>query len=214
MNDLFEDIARQIIGGESDKVVSLTREALEKGASAEEILNQGLVSGMDVVGERFAAMEMFIPEVLVAAMAMTDGLEILRPLLVAAGIKNDNLLVIGTMEGDLHDIGQRLVGMIFEGAAFEVINLGADVKPQNFVDAIKEYNPNLLGMSAMLTTTMVKMDETIKLIESEGLRDSVKIMVGGAPISPDYAEKIGADGYAPNAATAVKKAKELLKITQ
>ncbi|MEA1928602.1 MAG: corrinoid protein [Candidatus Auribacterota bacterium] len=210
MKELFESIAGQIVAGDSDKVVSLTREALEKGATAEEILNQGLVSGMDVVGERFAAMDMFIPEVLVAAMAMTDALEILRPLLTAAGIKSDNRLVIGTMEGDLHDIGQRLVGMIFEGAAFEVINLGADIKPQAFVEAIKKHKPNLLGMSAMLTTTMLKMDETIKLIESEGLRDTVKIMVGGAPISPDYAEKIGADGYAPNAATAVKKARELL----
>lgn len=212
MKELFESIAGQIVAGDSDKVVSLTREALEKGATAEEILNQGLVSGMDVVGERFAAMDMFIPEVLVAAMAMTDALEILRPLLTAAGIKSDNRLVIGTMEGDLHDIGQRLVGMIFEGAAFEVINLGADIKPQAFVEAIKKHKPNLLGMSAMLTTTMLKMDETIKLIESEGLRDTVKIMVGGAPISPDYAEKIGADGYAPNAATAVKKARELLAI--
>lgn len=210
MNDLFEDIARQIVAGENDKVVSLTREALDKGAGAEEILNQGLVCGMDIVGERFAAMEMFIPEVLVAASAMTDALEILRPLLAAAGIESDNRLVIGTVEGDLHDIGQRLVGMIFEGAAFEVINLGADVKSQAFVEAVKEHKPNLLGLSAMLTTTMLKMDETIKLLESEGLRDTVKVMIGGSPVSPDYAEKIGADGYAPNAATAVKKAKELL----
>ena len=210
MSELLGKMAESLIVGNIDEVVNLTREALDGGAAPSDILDQGLLAGMDVVGQRFKAEEMFIPEVLRCAKCMHGAMEILRPLLVESGAEPIGTLVIGTVKGDLHDIGKNLVGMMFEGAGFEVVDLGIDKEPQVFVDAIKEHKAKLIGLSALLTTTMPKMGETINAIKEAGIRDQVKILVGGAPITAAFAEEIGADGYASNAASAVDKGKELM----
>jgi len=199
-----------LIAGKVDEVTELTKEALDGGSSPQDILEQGLLAGMEVVGKRFKANEMFIPEVLRCAKCMHGAMEILRPLLAEAGVKTAGTFVIGTVKGDLHDIGKNLVGMMFEGAGFEVIDLGIDLEPQAFIDALKEHKATLFGMSALLTTTMPKMGETINAIEEAGIRDQIKIMIGGAPVTAEYAKEIGADAYASNAASAVDKGKELL----
>jgi len=210
MSELLGKMAESLIAGNIDEVVNLTQEALDGGAAPSDVLDQGLLAGMDVVGQRFKAEEMFIPEVLRCAKCMHGAMEILRPLLAESGAEGIGTLVIGTVKGDLHDIGKNLVGMMFEGAGFEVVDLGIDNEPQVFVDAIKEHNAKLIGMSALLTTTMPKMGETINAIKEAGIRDQVKILVGGAPITASFAEEIGADGYASNAASAVDKGKELM----
>ena len=210
MSELLGKMAESLIAGKIDEVVNLTKEALDGGAAPADILDQGLLGGMDVVGQRFKAEEMFIPEVLRCAKCMHGAMEILRPLLAETGAEPIGTLIIGTVKGDLHDIGKNLVGMMFEGAGFEVVDIGIDKEPQVFVDAIKEHNAKLIGMSALLTTTMPKMGETINAIKEAGIRDQVKILVGGAPITAAFAEEIGADGYASNAASAVDKGKELM----
>jgi len=210
MSELLGKMAESLIAGKIDEVVNLTKEALDGGAAPADILDQGLLAGMDVVGQRFKAEEMFIPEVLRCAKCMHGAMEILRPLLAETGAEPIGTLIIGTVKGDLHDIGKNLVGMMFEGAGFEVVDIGIDKEPQVFVDAIKEHNAKLIGMSALLTTTMPKMGETINAIKEAGIRDQVKILVGGAPITAAFAEEIGADGYASNAASAVDKGKELM----
>ena len=210
MSELLGKMAESLIAGKIDEVVDLTKEALDGGAAPADILDQGLLAGMDVVGQRFKAEEMFIPEVLRCAKCMHGAMEILRPLLAETGAKSIGTLIIGTVKGDLHDIGKNLVGMMFEGAGFDVVDIGIDKEPQVFVDAIKEHNATLIGMSALLTTTMPKMGETINAIKEAGIRDQVKILVGGAPITAAFAEEIGADGYASNAASAVDKGKELM----
>jgi 5-methyltetrahydrofolate--homocysteine methyltransferase len=210
MSELFGKMAESLIAGKVDEVSGLTKEAVDGGLSPQDILEQGLLAGMDVVGQRFKANEMFIPEVLRCAKCMHGAMEILRPLLVESGVKTAGTLVIGTVKGDLHDIGKNLVGMMFEGAGFKVIDLGIDQEPQAFVDALKENKAELFGMSALLTTTMPKMGETINAIKEAGIRDQVKIMIGGAPVTAEFAKEIGADAYASNAASAVDKGKELL----
>ena len=210
MSELLGKIAETLITGNADKVVTLTKEALDAGASPQEILDKGLLAGMDVVGQRFKTGEMFIPEVLRCVKCMHSSMEILRPLLAETGAESIGTFVIGTVKGDLHDVGKNLVGMMFEGAGFNVIDLGIDKEPQAFVDAIKEHKAKLVGLSALLTTTMPKVGETINAIKEAGIRDQVKIMVGGAPVTAAFAEKVGADGYASNAASAVEKAKQLL----
>jgi 5-methyltetrahydrofolate--homocysteine methyltransferase len=210
MSELLGKMAESLIAGKIDEVVNLTKEALDGGAAPADILDQGLLAGMDVVGKRFKAEEMFIPEVLRCAKCMHGAMEILRPLLAETGAESIGTLIIGTVKGDLHDIGKNLVGMMFEGAGFNVVDLGIDKEPQVFVDAIKEHKAKLIGMSALLTTTMPKMGETIKAIQEAGIRDQVKILVGGAPITAAFAQEIGADGYASNAASAVEKGKELI----
>jgi len=210
MSELLGKMAESLIAGKVDEVVDLTKEALDAGSGPQNILEQGLLAGMDVVGQRFKANEMFIPEVLRCAKCMHGAMEILRPLLAESGVKTAGSLVIGTVKGDLHDIGKNLVGMMFEGAGFEVIDLGIDQEPQAFVDALKEHKASLFGMSALLTTTMPKMGETINAIKEAGIRDQVKIMIGGAPVTSEFAKEIGADAYASNAASAVDKGKELL----
>jgi len=210
MSELLGKMAESLIAGKIDEVVNLTKEALDGGAAPADILDQGLLGGMDVVGQRFKAEEMFIPEVLRCAKCMHGAMDILRPLLAETGAEPIGTLIIGTVKGDLHDIGKNLVGMMFEGAGFEVVDIGIDKEPQVFVDAIKEHNAKLIGMSALLTTTMPKMGETINAIKEAGIRDQVKILVGGAPITAAFAEEIGADGYASNAASAVDKGKELM----
>jgi 5-methyltetrahydrofolate--homocysteine methyltransferase len=210
MSELLAKMAESLIAGKIDEVVELTKQALDGGAAPADILDQGLLAGMDVVGQRFKAEEMFIPEVLRCAKCMHGAMDILRPLLAETGAESIGTLIIGTVKGDLHDIGKNLVGMMFEGAGFDVVDIGIDKEPQMFVDAIKEYNATLIGMSALLTTTMPKMGETINAIKEAGIRDQVKILVGGAPITAEFAEEIGADGYASNAASAVDKGKALM----
>jgi 5-methyltetrahydrofolate--homocysteine methyltransferase len=210
MSEVLGNIAQTLIDGNIGKVVSLTKEALDGGISPQQILDKGLLAGMDVVGQRFKAEEMFIPEVLRCAKCMHGAMEILRPLLAETGVESIGTFVIGTVKGDLHDIGKNLVGMMFEGAGFNVVDLGIDREPQAFVDAVKEHKAKIVGLSALLTTTMPMMGETVKAIKEAGIRDQVKIMVGEDPVTASFAEKIGADAYASNAASAVEKARALL----
>jgi len=193
-------------------VKELTEKALAEGESPQDVLNKGLVAGMTVVGEKFKNNEFYVPEVLIAARAMKSGMEVLRPKLVDAGVEPVAKVAIGTVRGDLHDIGKNLVAMMMEGAGFEIIDLGVDVKPEQFVETVKEKNASLVCLSALLTTTMPAMKDTIEALEAAGLRDKVNVMVGGAPVTQNYADEIGADGYAPDAAGAVDKARELLNV--
>jgi corrinoid protein of di/trimethylamine methyltransferase len=211
MPDVLKEMSDVLIKGELNKISDLTHQALDQGFSAEEVLQNGLLAGMDVVGKRFKDGDMFIPEVLRSAKTMHKAMDILRPILAQSEVKSQGTFLIATVEGDLHDIGKNLVAMMFEGAGFEVINLGIDQKAQAIVDAVKEKKPDVLGLSALLTTTMTKMEETIHALHEAGVRDTVRVMVGGAPVTAEYADKIGADGYAPNAASAVDKAKELIQ---
>ena len=203
-------LAEALISGNRDKVSELTQQALDEGVSAQEILNNGLVAGMGVIGKRFKANEIYVPEVLIAARAMAAGMELLESKLTEAGVEPVGTVVLGTVKGDLHDIGKNLVKMMLEGAGFETIDLGADVEAGDFVASVREHQPNIVGMSALLTTTMVNMKTTIEALEEAGLRDTVKIMVGGAPVTEAFAEEIGADAYASDAASAVEVARSLI----
>jgi 5-methyltetrahydrofolate--homocysteine methyltransferase len=196
--------------GDAEKVGELVKKALEENFAPKKILEDGLIKGMDIIGAKFKRNEVYVPEVLIAARAMRVGMEVLRPKLTETGVKSIGKVIVGTVKGDLHDIGKNLVKMMLEGAGFEVIDLGVDVSADKFVEAVKEHQPNIIGMSALLTTTMVNMPEVIKALEVAGLRDKVKIMVGGAPITQNYADQIGADGYSPDAASAADKAKTFI----
>jgi 5-methyltetrahydrofolate--homocysteine methyltransferase len=209
MSDQLNRIATTIITGKKDDIDELTQETLNGGVSAEEILYKGLMKGMDHVSNEFKKGDMFVPEVMRSARTMLNAMEILKPLLSEAGTKMTGRALLGTVKGDLHDIGKNLVGMMFEGAGFEIKDLGVDVEPGAFVQAVKEFKPDIVGMSALLTTTMRKMDDTIKAFEEAGLRDVVKVMVGGAPVTQAFADKIGADAYAPDAAAAADRARQL-----
>jgi 5-methyltetrahydrofolate--homocysteine methyltransferase len=199
-----------VIGGKRPEVELKVREALEAGILPERILNEGLIGAMNEVGRRFEVGQFYVPEMLIAARAMQAGLAILKPQLMETGVKATGRVVMGTVKGDLHDIGKNLVGMMLEGAGFEIINLGTDVPPEKFAQAVRESGAQLLGMSALLTTTMQNMKATVEAIEDLGLRDKVKIMIGGAPVTEAYAKEIGADGYAPDASRAVALAKSLI----
>ncbi|TXT53517.1 MAG: hypothetical protein BAJATHORv1_180004 [Candidatus Thorarchaeota archaeon] len=212
MSDILEGLATAVIEGDVDEIEFLTEDALDEGLSAQEILDNGLMAGMDHVGVEFKAGNMFVPEVLRSAKAMQTSMEMIRPLLVEDGAKMAGKVLLGTVKGDLHDIGKNLVGMMCEGAGFEVKDIGKDVEPEGFIDAIKDFEPEIVGMSALLTTTMRAMGHTIKALEEAGLRDKVKIMVGGAPVTQAFADEIGADGYASNAASAADLAKEFAGI--
>ncbi|MGQ9780212.1 MAG: corrinoid protein [Bacillota bacterium] len=203
-------LAEALIAGNAQKVKELTEEALKEGIHPATIVNEGLIAGMSVVGQRFKNNEIYVPEVLIAARAMHAGLNILKPLLAEKKVQPVGKVVIGTVKGDLHDIGKNLVAMMLEGAGFEVIDLGIDVSPQKFVEAVQTHNPHHVAMSALLTTTMPMMKETIEALKAAGLRDKVKVMIGGAPVTQQYADQIGADGYAPDAASAAELAKALL----
>lgn len=210
MAEQFGQMAESLIAGKIDEVKKLTEDALNSGADPKEVLEKGLMAGMDVVGQRFKACDMFIPEVLRSAKAMHGAMSVLKPKLAEAGEGSSGVMVLATVEGDLHDIGKNLVGMMFEGAGFEVVNLGIDIKPQAIVDACKEHKPHILGMSSLLTTTMPKMGETINALKEAGIRDQIKVMIGGAPVTAEFADEIGADYYTQNAATAAEKGKEIL----
>lgn len=202
-------IAKAVEGGRRKIVDQLVREALDAGVKAETILNEGLVAGMTSLGEEFKAGNVYVPEVLVAARAMKAGTEILKPLLVAEQVQSLGVVAIGTVQGDLHDIGKNLVGMMLEGNGFSVVDLGVDVAPEKFVEAVKN-GAQAIGMSALLTTTMPMMATVIEQLKAEGLRDQVKVMIGGAPITQEYADQIGADGYSTDAASAAELAKKLI----
>jgi len=206
LNKVSEALQR----GDAEKVAELVKQALEQNLLPKDILENGLIKGMDIIGKKFKKNEVYVPEVLIAARAMHAGMSILRPKLIETGVKSMGTIAIGTVKGDLHDIGKNLVKMMLEGAGFVVIDLGVDVTTDKFVEAVKEHKPNIIGMSALLTTTMVNMAEVIKALEAAGLRDKVKIMIGGAPITQNYADQIGADGYSPDAASAVDKAKTFI----
>ena len=208
MADVLQDIASSLYKGENEAVAELVQKALDQGLAPQEVLSGGLIAGMDEVGKDFKAGELFVPEVLIAARAMHAGMGVLRPLLAEGDVPSAGKFVVGTVEGDLHDIGKNLVKMMIEGAGFETVDLGTDVKAAAFVDAVREHQPRVIGMSALLTTTMVNMKGTIEALEEAGLRDQVKVMVGGAPVTAAFAEEIGADAYAPDAASAVDVARE------
>jgi 5-methyltetrahydrofolate--homocysteine methyltransferase len=210
MSETLEQISTAVIEGNLDDIEDLTEDALDEGLTAEEILNKGLMAGMDYVGGEFKAGNMFVPEVLRSAKTMQLSMDILKPLLVESGVKTAGKVLLGTVKGDLHDIGKNLVGMMCEGAGFEVKDIGKDVAPEQFVEAVKQWEPDVVGMSALLTTTMRAMESTIKVLEEAGLRDRVKIIIGGAPVTQSFADQIGADGYASNAAGAADLAKRLL----
>ena len=206
----MKEISLQLQAGKAKIVKTLVQQALDEGHSAQEILNDGLLAGMDVIGEKFKNNEVYVPEVLIAARAMKAGMTIIKPLLLDSGVEMKGVVAIGTVKGDLHDIGKNLVAMMLEGAGFTVIDLGVDVGAEQYIDAIKNQGAQLIGMSALLTTTMTSMKEIIDAITEAGLRDQVKIMIGGAPITQEYADEIGADGYSIDAASAAELAKNLI----
>ncbi len=210
MADMVQRIAKKLYHGDIEAVAELVQDALDAGMAPSEVLSDALLAGMDEVGRDFKAGVLFVPEVMFSARAMKAGMAVLRPLLAESDIASAGKCVLGTVKGDLHDIGKNLVTMMLDGGGFEAIDLGIDLDPSTFVDAVREHKPDLVGMSALLTTTMVQMKATIEALEEAGLRDSVKIMIGGAPVTAAFAEQIGADAYAPDAATAVDLARELM----
>jgi 5-methyltetrahydrofolate--homocysteine methyltransferase len=224
MSDLLKEIADNVIQGRSDKesplvkekegepgVKELTQRALKEGLNLDDIINKGLLAGMDVVGKKFKNDEIFIPEVLISAEALGVGMALLKPLIVESGQKPTSKVVIGTVKGDLHDIGKNLVSMMLQGAQFEVVDLGVDISAESFIAAVKQEKPQLLGLSCLLTSSMHELKTVIDAVEKEKLKNQVKIMVGGAPVTQEYASRIGADGFADDAVIAVDMAKELIK---
>ena len=205
---LTQEIYNNVIDGNAEAVTALTSQAIAEGIHADELLNQALIPAMTEVGGRFERHEFYVPEMLIAARAMKRGVEVLRPLLVEAGTKPVGTVVMGTVAGDLHDIGKNLVVMMLEGTGFQVVDLGVDVSADAFVQAVREHSPQILGMSALLTTTMLAMRATIEALNESELRDQVLVMVGGAPLTQNFADEIGADLYAPDASSAARKAKE------
>ncbi len=205
------EISESLQKGKKKLVVQYVQQALEEGFAPQQILNEGLLPGMDVVGQKFKNNEVFVPEVLVAARAMNAGAEILKPLLAEAGVGTPGKMVLGTVKGDLHDIGKNLVKMMVEGKGIEVIDLGVDVSAETFVEAAKEHNADIIGCSALLTTTMPVMAEVVKAVEAAGLKDKVKVMIGGAPVTEEFCKSVGADYYTSDAASAATVAAEILK---
>lgn len=208
---------RDLIGGtpyrgQDADVEKLTREALDQGVSAKDIFYVGLIAGMQIVIDKFKRNEFYIPEVLVCSRAYEAGMKLVKPLLVESGVKPVGTVVVGTVKGDLHDIGKNLVAMTLRGQNFNVVDLGIDVDPEKYVEAVKQHKAQIVGLSALLTTTMPQMKNVIQALQQAGIRDSVKVMIGGAPITQSYADEIGADGYAPDAGSATDKAKELLGV--
>ncbi len=206
----FSVLKEAVIEGNAASAKALTQGLLDEGVGPQEILDEALIPAMDVVGEKFSNREFYIPEMLIAARAMQGGLGLLKPLLAEAQAKSRGKVVIGTVKGDLHDIGKNLVGMMLQGGGFEVIDLGTDVKPSRFVEAVEKEKPDLVMMSALLTTTMTSMRDTISALAEAGLRESVRVGIGGAPVTQRFADEIGADFYAPDATGAVVKAKGLI----
>lgn len=206
----MKTIASAIIEGEKEKVRELVEQAIAKGVSADKVLSEGLIAGMNVVGERMKKHEIFIPEVLLSATAMQAGMDLLKPLLVTSRVGLGPKVVLGTVKGDIHDVGKNLVGIMLTGVGFQVVDIGKDIPAERFVQAVREEEAQIVAMSALLTTTMPEMRNTIEALKAAGLREKVKVIVGGAPVSPEYAAQIGADGYGRDAAVAVDKVRELV----
>ena len=212
MEPILQEILNGVVDGDNALVPQKVNEALEKGIAAETILNESLIKAMAEVGRRFEEGEYFVPEMLISARAMKSGMAILKPLLVKKNIKSYGKIVVGTVKGDLHDIGKNLVALMLEGAGFEVIDAGSDVAPEKFVEFVKTAQPDIIGLSALLTTTMTNMKATIAALDAAGLRKKVKVMIGGAPVTEGYATQIGADGFAEDASRAVALAKRLIDL--
>jgi len=210
MSEILSEITAMIIDGNFREMGDKTNAAIAEGIEAKTILNEGLMPGMDHVGIEFKAGILFVPEVLRSAKSMQEAMNIIRPILAETGSVPAGKILLGTVKGDFHDIGKNLVGMMCEGAGFEVIDLGKNVDPTAFIEAVNEHQPDILGLSALLTTTMLSMERTIKALVEAGVRESVKVLVGGAPVTQDFADQIGADGYASNAASASDLAKEII----
>lgn len=209
----LQDLAQSVEQGQVQKVSGLTQQLIDSGVSPQRILNDGLIAGMTVVGEKMRSGEMYLPEVLQSASAMHGSLKILKPHLVREGTQSRGKIMVGTVKGDMHDIGKNLVSIMLQGAGFDIVDLGLNVPPQKFVEAITTHQPAILGLSAMLTTTMLNMKTTMEAINAAGLRSNVKVIIGGAPVSQKFADEIGADGYARDAVLAVDKVKQLLGVT-
>ncbi|HOB37040.1 MAG TPA: corrinoid protein [Candidatus Avimonas sp.] len=207
---LLEQISTAVQQGKAKDVVALVQEALDSGATAQQILDEGLLKGMSILGVKFKNNEVFVPEVLIAARALNRGTELLKPRLVEEGVEPIGRVVIGTVKGDLHDIGKNLVKMMLEGAGFAVIDLGVDVSEEKFIEAVKEHKPQILALSALLTTTMNNQQTVIEALKAADLRNKVKVMVGGAPVTQSFCDLIGADAYAPDAASAAEVAKSFV----
>ena len=207
---VIEDLRQSVIEGNKNQAQELVKKAIAENVPAEQILQQGLISAMAEVGRMFECGEFFVPEMLIAARAMQSGLSLLRPYLVSANVQAIGKVIIGTVQGDLHDIGKNLVAMMLEGAGFEVIDLGVDISPEKYVQAVKEYHPDLVACSALLTTTMPRMKDIVDALKESGLRDQVKVLIGGAPVTESFANQIGADACATDAASASARAKELI----
>ena len=210
MESLIKEIHAAVMEGDSETVQEKVRAAMSAGLPANSILNEGMIAAMTEVGKLFEEGEYFVPEMLISARAMQAGLALLKPALKEADVKSAGKVIIGTVKGDLHDIGKNLVAMMLEGAGFEIIDLGTDVAPENFAAAVREHQAQIVAMSALLTTTMPSMTTTINALKAAGVREQVKVMVGGAPVTEDYAQKIGADGFAADASRAVAVAKSLV----
>ena len=210
MSEILKRMSSAVIQGQRDDTHQMARDAIEGGCSAEEVLYQGLMPGMDHVSVEFKAGRMFVPEVMRSARAMLNAMQVIKPIMVQNGIRMAGKVLLGTVRGDLHDIGKNLVGMMCEGAGFEIHDLGADVAPGQFVEAVKTFEPDIVGMSALLTTTMRAMEDTVQALVEAGVRARVKVMIGGAPVTQAFADRIGVDGYAPDAAAAADQAKHLI----
>lgn len=208
--EILNELSQALQNGDADLVAQKTQEALDQGISPTEILDKGLLVGMGVIGKKFKDNEVFVPEVLIAARAMHFGLNILKPVLTNTGAKPFGKVVLGTVKGDLHDIGKNLVGMVMMGSGLEVIDLGIDVPEEKFIEAVKEHKPDIVALSALLTTTMVEQKNVIDALIKEGLRDKVKVMVGGAPVTEEYCREIGADAYSADAVQAAQMARRLV----
>jgi len=206
----YQDLADAIIKGDNTSSREIAEKLVADGVSATEILNEGMMPGMEVVGKKFKANEMYIPEVLIAARAMHAAMDIIKPLLTETGEEGKGSVVIGTVQGDLHDIGKNLVGMMLEGGGFTVVDAGVDVPPEKYIEELKKSKSKVLGLSALLTTTMPGMKEVIEAVKADSEMSNVKVMVGGAPLTQEYADSIGADGYAPDASSAVDLANDLM----
>ncbi len=205
-----DELMKAVIDGDVPRAEALTREALDRGSDPEQILDDRLVAAMDVVGQRFSTGEMYVPEMLVAARAMKACIAIIRPFLADKKHKSRGTVVIGTVKGDIHDVGKNLVSIMLEGAGFEILDLGVDVAPDAFVQAVDEHSPDIVALSSLLTTTMPGLRDVINALQASGVRDKVKVMVGGAPVTDEFARAIGADGYAPDAGAASEAAGRLV----
>jgi len=208
----FDKLIQSVFSGKESDVKVLVQEKLDASIGPADIINKGLIAGMDIVGKHFKAGDMFVPEVLMAARAMAAGIELLKPYLAEDEISSSGKILFGTVKGDLHDIGKNLVAMMLESNGYEVIDLGVDVDPETFVEAVQKHRPELLALSALLTTTMMHMKETVELVKKQSFQ--IKVIVGGAPVSKEYAEEIKADGYAPDAISAVDICNELMGVTR